>query len=117
MISEAQEGYANGAMPVKLQTHILKLEFMNKSVVPQAKMLRVINLMTVLLHRKMRIEDIAELMDSSERTAYRYIDLLEMLDFPVDQDFDNRFFIVNTACPICSKERKRRNQNKKKNDY
>lgn len=62
-------------------------------MIAQAKLLRVLQLITQLKQSPKSIKDLSELMDCSERTAYRYIELLQEVGFVVDQDFHNRYFI------------------------
>jgi predicted DNA-binding transcriptional regulator YafY len=42
------------------------------------------------------IKQLADRFDTSERTIYRYINLLEEVDFLLEKDFENRFFIITT---------------------
>jgi len=62
-------------------------------MIAQAKLLRVLQLITQLKQGAKPIKHLATLMDCSERTAYRYIELLQEVGFVVDQDFHNRYFI------------------------
>jgi proteasome accessory factor C len=62
-------------------------------MIAQAKLLRVLQLITQLKQGPKPIKHLAALMDCSERTAYRYIELLQEVGFVVDQDFHNRYFI------------------------
>ncbi|HMP99433.1 MAG TPA: WYL domain-containing protein [Cyclobacteriaceae bacterium] len=62
-------------------------------MIAQAKLLRVLQLITQLKQSPKSIKHLSDLMDCSERTAYRYIELLQEVGFVVDQDFHNRYFI------------------------
>src|SRR5438045_2833888 len=64
------------------------------SIIPQAKLLRLFQIIAVLKSGRWSIKSLAARFDMSERTIYRYIKLLEV-DFLVEQDFENRFFIVS----------------------
>lgn len=66
------------------------------SIIPQAKLLRLFQIIAVLKTGKWSIRNLAERFDTSERTIYRYLKLLEEVEFLVDKDFDNNFFIVTS---------------------
>lgn len=60
----------------------------------QHKILRVLQLITLLKARPAKsLQHMGELLSSSERTVYRYLDLLEELGFVVRRDSDNRVYI------------------------
>jgi predicted DNA-binding transcriptional regulator YafY len=60
----------------------------------QQKLYRVFKLIRYLSQRPYRsIAQLAKLLDASERTIYRYIQLLESLDYLIDKDEHNRFFL------------------------
>ncbi len=60
----------------------------------QHKILRVLRLITFLKTRPAKsIRHIGNLLDSSERTVYRYLDLLGELGFQINKDNGNRVFI------------------------
>lgn len=64
----------------------------------QHKILRVLQLITLLKSRPAKpISYIGEMLDSSDRTVYRYLDLLEELGFVVHRDSGNRVFIEATS--------------------
>ena len=63
----------------------------------QAKILRVFKLISLLKSRPKTVPDIAAELETTTRTVYRYIRLLEELGFIVDVDFNNRYFIHTTA--------------------
>ena len=46
------------------------------------------------------IKNITTFLSTSERTAYRYLDLLKVLGFNVEKDMNGRFTIVNTDIQI-----------------
>ena len=60
------------------------------AIIPQAKLLRLFQIIAVLKAGHWTIKQLAERFDTSERTIYRYIKLLEEVDFLVEKDFDNR---------------------------
>jgi proteasome accessory factor C len=66
------------------------------SIIPQAKLLRLFQIIAVLKSGHWTIKQLAERFDTSERTIYRYINLLEEVDFLIEKDFDNRYFIVTS---------------------
>ena len=67
-----------------------------ESIIPQAKLLRLFQIIAVLKSGHWTIKQLAERFDTSERTIYRYINLLEEVDFLVEKDFDNRYFIITS---------------------
>ena len=67
-----------------------------ESIIPQAKLLRLFQIIAVLKSGHWTIRQLAERFDTSERTIYRYINLLEEVDFLLEKDFDNRYFIITT---------------------
>jgi proteasome accessory factor C len=66
------------------------------SPIPQAKLMRVLDLIAVLKGRGKTITELAERFDMSGRSIYRYIKLLESVGFVVDKDFHNRYFIFTS---------------------
>lgn len=67
-----------------------------ESIIPQAKLLRLFQIIAVLKSGHWTIKQLAERFDTSERTIYRYINLLEEVDFLIEKDFDNRYFIITS---------------------
>lgn len=68
----------------------------SESIIPQAKLLRLFQIIAVLKGGHRTIKQLAERFDTSERTIYRYINLLEEVDFIIEKDFDNRYFIITS---------------------
>jgi predicted DNA-binding transcriptional regulator YafY len=81
-----------GKVPVKGKASAKKKE----SIIPQAKLLRLFQIIAVLKSGHWSIKQLAERFDTSERTIYRYINLLEEVDFLIEKGFDNRYFIVTS---------------------
>lgn len=67
-----------------------------ESIIPQAKLLRLFQIIAVLKSGHWTIKQLSERFDTSERTIYRYINLLDEVDFLLEKDFENRFFIITT---------------------
>jgi proteasome accessory factor C len=67
-----------------------------ESIIPQARLLRLFQIIAVLKSGHWTIKQLAERFDTSERTIYRYIHLMEAVDFLVEKDFDNRYFIITS---------------------
>lgn len=67
-----------------------------ESIIPQAKLLRLFQIISMLKTGRWSIKSIAQRHDTSERTIYRYINLLEAVDFPVEKGFDNLYFIQSS---------------------
>lgn len=59
----------------------------NDPHIPQAKMLRLFDLINYMAIRKRRITEIAERLDHNTRTAYRYLHLLDAIGFEVVREF------------------------------
>jgi proteasome accessory factor C len=66
------------------------------SIIPQAKMLRVFRLIALLKSGHWTIEQLVRRMDMNQRTIYRYLVLLEALEFNVEKDFHNKYFIFTS---------------------
>ena len=67
-----------------------------ESIIPQAKLLRLFQIIAVLKSGHWTIKQMADRFDTSERTIYRYLKLLEQVDFLLEKDFDNRYFIITS---------------------
>lgn len=67
-----------------------------ESSIPQARLLKLFQIIAVLKSGHYTIKQLAARFDSSERTLYRYIGLLEEANFLVEQDFQNRYFIATS---------------------
>jgi proteasome accessory factor C len=67
-----------------------------ESIIPQAKLLRLFQIIAVLKSGHWTIKQMADRFDTSERTIYRYLKLLEEVDFLIEKDFDNRYFIITS---------------------
>lgn len=62
----------------------------------QNKIYRVLQLITQLQNKPPKsIRYMANLLECTERTTYRYIDLLKQLGFDIQKDDHNKFFILN----------------------
>ena len=61
----------------------------------QAKIFRVLKLISMLKQRGRLVSDLSEFFDVDKRTIYRYLNLLESLGFIVDKDFHDRYFIAD----------------------
>ncbi|MCE2731724.1 MAG: WYL domain-containing protein [Cyclobacteriaceae bacterium] len=61
--------------------------------IPQAKILRVFQLIGLLKAGGRTVQQLAQQLDANARTIYRYFKLLEELGFIIDQDFHGKFFI------------------------
>src|SRR5688572_10505091 len=62
-------------------------------MIPQAKILRVFQLIGLLKGGGRTVDQLAQQLDSTSRTVYRYFKLLEEIGFIIDQDFHGRYFI------------------------
>jgi len=66
------------------------------SPIPQAKMLRVFKIIALLKNGHWTIAQLASRLDMNRRSIYRYLKLLEAIDFNVDKDFQDRYFIFTS---------------------
>lgn len=62
-------------------------------MIPQAKILRVFQLIGLLKSGGRTVQQLAEQLDANQRTVYRYFKLLEEIGFIIDQDFHGRYFV------------------------
>jgi len=62
-------------------------------MVAQAKILRVLRLIAILKSRPRSIDELSKMLDTTSRTAYRYLELLEEVGFIIDKDWHNKYFI------------------------
>lgn len=61
----------------------------------QHKILRVLQLITLLQNKPAKsVRFMANFLECTERTAYRYLDLLKQLGFDIQKDEHNKFFII-----------------------
>jgi proteasome accessory factor C len=65
--------------------------------IPQAKILRVFQLIGLLKSGGRTVHQLASQLDANPRTVYRYFRLLEELGFIIDQDFHGKYFIHSEA--------------------
>lgn len=89
-------------LPITKNISLMERLSENESTfIPQAKILRVFELIIGLTTRRYTIGEIAEKLAVSERSAYRYLTLLNGLKVCIDKDFYNRYFIAQDDCPFC----------------
>lgn len=69
--------------------------------VAETKMLKLFQMINILCNHRYTIKEMAERLDTSERTIYRHIRLLEFMEVSLDKDFNDKYFIVPGACPLC----------------
>lgn len=62
-------------------------------MIPQAKILRVFQLIGLLKAGGRTVGQLASQLDTTDRTIYRYFKLLEEIGFIIDVDFSGRYFI------------------------
>ena len=67
----------------------------------QNKLLRLLQLISVLQASPAKtMKTIAKLIGSTERTVYRYLDLLKAVGFKVEKDSNNKIYIDNGVLDI-----------------
>lgn len=67
-----------------------------ESILPHGRLMRLFQIIAVLKSGHWTVQQLAERFDTSERTIYRYIKLLEEVDFLIEKDFNNRYFIITS---------------------
>lgn len=102
MKSNAHKGKSNARKttgkspgPATANTKVAKTKA-SESIIPQAKLLRLFQIIAVLKSGHWTIHQLAERFDTSPRTIYRYMNLLEAVDFLIEKDFENRYFIITS---------------------
>lgn len=76
-----------------LQTHSSAMPETEPNI-EQQKILRIFQLIRMLVQLPAKtIPQLAQRLETTKRTTYRYINLLESLNYPVEKDFDNRYYI------------------------
>jgi proteasome accessory factor C len=73
-----------------------KTEKKTESILPHGRLMRLFQIIAVLKSGHWTIQQLAERFDTSARTVYRYIHLLEEVDFLIEKDFQNRYFIITS---------------------
>jgi proteasome accessory factor C len=73
-----------------------KKETKTESILPHGRLMRLFQIIAVLKSGHWTIQQLAERFDTSSRTVYRYIKLLEEVDFLIEKDFQNRYFIITS---------------------
>jgi len=76
----------------------------NESIIPQTKLLRLFQIIAVLKTGRWTIKSLAERFDTSERTIYRYIKLLEEVELLIEKDFDGKYFIHSSEDELGTSE-------------
>lgn len=69
--------------------------------VPQKKQLRVFQVIKIMCKKARSIDEMEELIGTSQRTVYRYLAMLEALGIDIYTDSQGRYFL--RKCPICGK--------------
>lgn len=69
----------------------------------QARMMRLLQVIRQLHVKRMSINDVMAFLDLKQRTAYRYLALLEEIGLPIERGFDKKFFIAQDNCPLCGR--------------
>lgn len=67
-----------------------------ESILPHGRLMRLFQIIAVLKSGHWTIQQLSERFDTSQRTIYRYINLLEEVDFLIEKDFQNRYFIMTS---------------------
>jgi predicted DNA-binding transcriptional regulator YafY len=67
-----------------------------KPLIPQAKLLRVLEIIAVLKGGGKNVHELAKRFKMSTRTIYRYFLLLAEVGFVIEKDFENNYFILSS---------------------
>ena len=86
---------AKAAKP-KSKTKTKAVKEKEDAFIPQTKLLRLFQIIAVLKSGHWTIQQLADRFDTSKRTMYRYMKILEQVEFLVETDFNNRYFIVTS---------------------
>jgi predicted DNA-binding transcriptional regulator YafY len=78
---------------------------MTAATIPQAKVLRLMELMRAMCGNPMSIEQIADKLDIHVRNAYRYLALIEQLGVNVKRTNRNVMMYYIDQCPCCGREK------------
>lgn len=70
------------------------------AIIGMRKIERVMLLIRALNSGKFTLGELSKLLEISERSTYRYLHLLDKLEFDIECDFDKKYFITSD-CPIC----------------
>jgi len=76
----------------------------SESIIPQTKLLRLFQIIAVLKTGRWSIKSLAERFDTSERTIYRYVKLLEEIELLIEKDFDGKYFIHSSEDELGTSE-------------
>lgn len=83
----------------------IDMKNLQHTFIAQGKMLRLLHLLTILSDGRHTIAEIAEQLNQRPRTVYRYINILEALEIPVDKDLHGKYFLASDVCPLCGCEK------------
>lgn len=78
---------------------------LGENYISQARIQRVFHLIFYLMAAHRTAQEISERFDFCERTTYRYLNLILSLDIGLEEDFYGRYFIADSPCPFCRKEK------------
>lgn len=67
-----------------------------ESIIPQAKLLRLLEIISALKSGHWTIKELARRADTGQRTIYRYLKLFEAVNFIVEKDFRDKYFIATS---------------------
>jgi len=66
------------------------------SIIPRGKLLRLLEIIAALKSEHWAIKDLARRAETSQRTIYRYLKLLEEVNFVIEKDFHDKYFIATS---------------------
>jgi predicted AAA+ superfamily ATPase len=75
-----------------------------KLFIAQGRMMRFLEIIALLHNARWKVTDLAKRFDLSERTIYRYFDIMETLDIAIEKDFNDNWFLAQDNCPLCGQE-------------
>lgn len=65
------------------------------------KQWRLFEVIAWLRRNRGTMTDIQNEFNLSSRTIYRYLISIDELGFPIEQDFEDKYFIIECECPFC----------------
>jgi DNA-binding IclR family transcriptional regulator len=75
------------------------------SYIVQGKMFRFMQVLNALSHGKYTVDEIAERLDLNRRMVYRYLNMMNDLEYGLTKDEEKRYFIPPDKCPFCKREK------------
>jgi predicted DNA-binding transcriptional regulator YafY len=82
-----------------------KNNFLMSEETRQNRLKRVLEMIKLLTDRPKTVHELMSITGTSERTVYRYLNLIESTEISIDKNFHNQYFISQDKCPLCNCQR------------